>query len=292
MQTAPVPPPELLNSAPPNGTVPSEQAGDWLARIRARWLIVAAVLLCSVGAALAMTTLMTKQYAAQAKLQLTDRQPVDTTLQSGRPPSADPERDVNTSLALVTADPVVDRARRAAAPGLSVAALQQKVTATLDGNSNVVVVGAQDTRPARAAAIANALAGAYVDYRVTTSRSQYREALASAQRRLKSLSPAERDSRRGRVLQQRVDDLQATSALQTPGVQLVNQARVPTAAASPNRRQALMIAIVLGLALGAIAAIALGPVRARPRASRPGGPPSAAVGPVPVPAPTRAPRKS
>jgi uncharacterized protein involved in exopolysaccharide biosynthesis len=231
------------------------------ALIRGRWIIAAWVALALAGALLA-TLATPKRYDASALLLSTDSEPVQV-VGTGADRSLDPERELNTSVALVTLDGVARAAHSVLRFETSPEALLSAVSARLEGNSRVLAITARDRDPGRAAAIANAFARAYVDFRRTAARSAYLRAVAAADAQLVAMSPDERASGTGRALRQRIEDLEVAASGLTGAVQLVQQATPPTTSAAPRLKYNLAVALIVGLFAGASCAIAVASIRRR-----------------------------
>ena len=140
------------------------------------------------------------------------------------------------------------------------------VSASGVGSSDVIRIRATNTSPERAAAIANAFALSYVEYRQTQA---VRELLAAGdvlqakiedlQERLEDLPTAPDGTvgnERAELLQQqalykqRLDQLQVDTELKNGGAQIVSTARVPSAPVSPNKTRNAQTGLVIGLILG------------------------------------------
>jgi Mrp family chromosome partitioning ATPase len=237
--------------------VPGQQVSHYLKALRRRWWFVAAVTATAVGAALAVSLTAQKEYDATAKVLLTNSEPVNTIFLTQQVRSQDPERDVNTDVALVTLDPVARRVQRRLNLPLSTAQLLREVHASTAGTTNVISITARDPSPARAQAIANAFAAEYLAYRRDAAQAQYNQAAAVAAQELAAMTPEQRSSSSGTALATSLQDLQTASKLVTGGVQIAEQATVPTSAATPRTKLAVAVALLLGLTLGAICAIGL-----------------------------------
>lgn len=238
--------------------VPAERAQEYLFAIRRRWWLVLAGAVIAGGLAFTISSHGQKLYDASAKVLLSNAEPVNQLLHSTVAPSLDPERQLNTDIALVKLDSVALRVREHLKLPLTMTQLLDEVSVASQGTSNLVEITARDASPRRAAAIANAFAGRYVTVRRNQAQAAYREAAQLAQRQLESLSPAEQRGAQAVTLREQLHLLQAAGALQTGGAQLVDLARVPTSAASPKPKFAAGVAAFVGLLLGVFAAIAAG----------------------------------
>jgi uncharacterized protein involved in exopolysaccharide biosynthesis len=234
---------------------PAARAIDYLRAGASRWRFVAIATACVLlGAGIYLTT-ATKRYDATADVVTSRSDLVQTLFPGSTSPSNDPERDVNTNLALISSETIAGRVRRQLRLPTAVPALLDQVTASTKGNSNVISITARDTSPAIAATIANAFAAQYVNYQNETSRAQFSDGARSIQQRLDQMSSAGRASPEGRVLNQRLQQMQVAAGLDTGGVRLLDAAVPAASPASPRTKQILALALVVGLLLGCACAL-------------------------------------
>src|SRR5687767_5927897 len=86
---------------------PAQRIGDYLKALRRRWFLVVVVVALSVGSAFVFTARATKQYDAGARVLLERSGPINTLVDPGTAPfSSDPERDINTGVALIKLESV------------------------------------------------------------------------------------------------------------------------------------------------------------------------------------------
>ena len=207
--------------------------------------------------AYAISANQAKKYEAAAKLMLDNAQPADVVLETSGTRSLDPERDVNTGLALVKTKTVANRVKNDLGLRLSLQKLLGEVSAATQGNSNVVVIKVRDRSPARAAAIANAFAREYVDFRRSSARASYDRTAQLAQSRLDSLPPSKRNGSEARVLSGLLQRLQIAATLQTGGLQRVDAATAPAAPSTPRPKLDTAVGVILGLLIGSILSVVL-----------------------------------
>jgi Mrp family chromosome partitioning ATPase len=222
------------------------------ATLRRQWRLAAAVVAAAVLAGVGAGLLAPKSYEATAKVLIGQRAQVDALL-GAADYAPDPEREINTSLELVSLDPVAESVRRRLGLNLGTAALIDKLSARIDRNSSVVSLTVRDDSPGRAARIANAFALAVRDFLARSSQATIEDAVAAAKERASQLAPGpERDA-----LDAEVRRLQAAGAFKTGGVQVVN--RATAASASPTRNLAFnaVVAGFLGVILAAVAIVVL-----------------------------------
>jgi tyrosine-protein kinase len=247
----------------PEQIIPAERASVHLLAIRRLWWLVVAGAVIAGALAFTISSQEQKRYDASAKVLLTNAEPVNLLLHSTAAPSLDPERDLNTDVALVKLDSVARRVRAQLKLRVTTTQLLDEVSVAPQGTSNLVAVTARDESPSRAAAIANAFAVRYINVRRSQAQGAYREAAQLAERQLANLSPAQQQGVQSLNLRKQLHQLETAGALQTGGAQLVDPASVPTSAASPRPKFAAAVGALLGLLLGAIAAMAVGATRRR-----------------------------
>ena len=253
----PVPTAAAPQAADHGTDVPSRQIPDYLQALKRRWWLVVCSMIVAAAAAFAFAQLQTETYRATASLILDNSRPVEVVLQTSAGRSADPERDVNTSTALVRTSRLAANVKRELELPLTVRQILDEVRATTRGNSNVLDITVDDRSPVQAAQIANAFAREYVRFRRAASRTAYLQAINLAERRLATLTPRVRRGAEGRSLRARLAELQTAATLQTGGVQLVDAAKAASEPAAPKPSRAVAIGGILGLVLGAVLAIVL-----------------------------------
>ncbi len=237
--------------------MPSQQISHYLRALRSRWWVVALVTVLAAATALAFNERATKKYDATAQVLVTNQEPIDTLFLTQGQRSLDPERDINTDVALVTTEPVALAVRKQLHLTTSTDGLLREVSAGTAGTSNVISITARDPSPTRARDIANAFATQYVAFRRDQERQTYLQSAELASRALAQLTPQERSGPRGKQLETQLQTLQNAAGLVTGGVTGVESATKPTSPAVPRTKLALAIAIVLGLCVGSLIAIAL-----------------------------------
>jgi len=245
-------------SEPLDTETPAQQLLDRLRVLRRRWLLILTLTALVTGAALAVSLTSTKQYDATSQLLLQQQEPINTLSNpTGSSASQDPERTVNTDVALIKLDAIADRVRRTLGLPTSTRALLDEVSTAVENTSNIVSITVRDPDPARAARIANAFATQYVSFRRASARANLNQAAALARSQLASLNTADRASTQGRQLEARLRELQIASALQTGGVQVVRNAEPPAGASRPRPVLSGLLGGLLGLVFAIAAALGL-----------------------------------
>lgn len=240
-----------------NGNDTSPLVG-YLRAIRRRWWLVALITILTTAVALAVSLSGQKQYEATAEVLVGGEEPVNSlvTPDANFTP-ADPERELNTEVQLITKADTAYAATRLLRIDRSVGELLEQIETEISNNSDIVDVTARDTEPLLAARIANAFAQAYVASRAESAQERFVKAAQQAEVQLQGLSEEERSSPQGLALQDRQRDLEVAAALQTTGAEIVRRASVPESPASPRPLLSGALGLFLGLVLGVGAALAL-----------------------------------
>jgi len=249
---------------------------DYLRVLRRRKLIVVATLVVVVAAAVISSLVQTPVYAAQARLLLQARS-TESLFNSQTGQRNDPERLVQTEIEVLNSEPVRDAVR-------SQLGFSAKASGRAVGQTDVISVRAESTDPKRAAAVANAYATAYIDFRrkqavddILAAGEEIQTRVTDLQKQIDALderSKAEAaKARPGDALEQqtllqslsaqkaalaaqqglfkqKLDELKVDSALKTGGAQLVGRASVPISPVRPTPRRNAILAAVMGLLLG------------------------------------------
>jgi capsular exopolysaccharide synthesis family protein len=231
---------------------------------RRPWVVVAFVVLTA-AAGYAVSGLQPTKYAASSSL-LFGKPDVTLQLFPNVAPPADPASAADTEVRLVLSRPVAERVARRL-PGVTPDQVQRHVTASQEGQSDVVKITATAGNPRRAATLANV----YADEFVTFRRRSDSEHIAAARTRL--AAETDRLARTGagvqaRRLRRQQDQLATLQALVTGNVERLDEATPPDHAAAPNRRRSLLLGGFAGLLIGLGAAVGLERFDPRVRRSR------------------------
>ncbi len=237
---------------------PADRATDHLGALSRRWWLIVACAIVAGAGAYGLSRLQHPRYEATAKVLLSTAEPVNLLSHSTAAPSLDPERALNTDIALVKLDSVARDVRRELSLPLTSVQLLREVSVSAAGLSSLVAITADDRSPTRSAAIANAFAGRYIDVRREQARAAYQTAADLARQRLAQLDAQDLAGRPGAALRAQLRELRTTGELQTGGAQLVDRAQVPTTAASPRPMFSAIVGALVGALIGALAALILG----------------------------------
>lgn len=226
---------------------------------RRRWLVLVSVTAVAALAAVVVATMGSRHYVATSKLLLDNAQLVELPAAAPTVVNPDPERDIDTKIALIRAAPVVRSVDRQLHLGLPLSTLVNEVAAQADGTSNIVSVTASDPSPERAQAIANAFADNYVAFRTAIARSGLDAAEASVRKQLAALGRGATATPKAIALSKQLRDLSLASATQTGGAVVVTRATRPTSASGASRLTVGLVGAVVGflLAMAVVAVLEL-----------------------------------
>ena len=146
--------------------------------------------------------------------------------------SAEPDREAATNVELLSLDAIKQSVERSLAESGPPA---KKVDATQDGDANVLTITAADPSPERAAATANAYAGAFIAFRRDDARQTILEEERFQRKELARLSDSVEDQQRAEVLAQQLRKLRFDRIHETGGARMVQRATPPANPVSPAR---------------------------------------------------------
>jgi capsular exopolysaccharide synthesis family protein len=250
---------------------------EYLAGLRRRKWVAIGVALVVAATALLFSWQQRPVYQANAELLL---QPSGTAtlLDPGSGQDSMTQTAIQTEIRVLSSRPVRDAVQAKLGPSQMVSARQVE-------NTQVVQVRARSRGPSRAAALANAYAIAYIDFRRTQAVEGLLAAAEKVQAKINDLQSrgamldaripqlADRqvataadqqliDQRNGLLQQQltyreRLDRVQLDASLKNGGAQLVTPASPPKAPVEPKPLRSLALGSAVGLVLGACLALVL-----------------------------------
>ena len=264
----------------PDDAAPGLALQDYLRTLRRRKGLVILSVLLLLGAAIAYSWYQTPTYASVAKLLLKPSgQQVFASDASQQ--VSDVAASVQTEIEVIKTEPVQElvRGKIGSAPPVQVAAV---------GDTQLITIRAESTQPERAAAVANAYANSYIEFRrkqanddLAASTQEVQSKITDLQKQIDDLSSqldaapvcvdtkttaqacAQRSSiedsvgvRRTTLInqqalfRQRLDQLQVDQALTNGGAQLVTPASPAAAPFKPAPKRNAAIGIILGLVFG------------------------------------------
>jgi succinoglycan biosynthesis transport protein ExoP len=238
------------------GIPASEQLRQATRVLRRRWPILVLVPLAAIFVSLVVSAGARKEYVATSQVVLDPVNQVNLLVNpASNVTSADPERDLNTEVSEISETPMADLVRRSLRLSESSQALLSQVNAAVEGTTNIVDIAVTDSKPSRAARIANTFATQYVKYRPTVVESQVRAAIALAQTRLAGMTPAELAGPTGQQLRARLAQLEADSATWTSDAHISQAASTPSSPVQPRPLRAALIAFIVGLVVALVAIV-------------------------------------
>jgi Mrp family chromosome partitioning ATPase len=217
------------------------------------WLVLLCVAL-SGGAAYAWSQLRDPVYESQSRVLLL--QPTPNVAVGVGQTFVDPTRARATDLDLVRqpviAQRVIEKLDLDTTPG----GLTSDVSTSANGDSNVMTITVHGDTARRTAAVANAFADEFVEFRRQSDRRRYRRALTAVKKRLADLRSSG-DATPSEIKQLRFQQRQLGlgASLQTGGSEVIQRAKGPgydVSGADDTRN--LVIAGIVGLLLGLVLA--------------------------------------
>lgn len=233
-----------------------------------RTLIIAVTLVCGV-VALGLAARQDPTYAAVASVSFSDPYQ-DLNIVSGEPipPRQTPPERAAAAAATITSRAQLTAVRNRLGTTLSEDVLQANLSVFVEEVTNFVVVRATWTEPAFAARLANTVARQAVDDTAQRQRARFQVLIGSLRKRLQGLDPDDpADTFTRSTVQERIARLQSLSAFSRPA-EVARSAAVPQAPVSPRPVRNTLLGLLLGLALGLLAAFGRDSLDRRLRGSR------------------------
>jgi capsular exopolysaccharide synthesis family protein len=221
--------------------------------LRRRWWVVALSTILVGAAAFIFSESEQRQYTATTSVVFQDagvsQQAAGLQL-SSTPTSLNPQL-MATNVNLVTQESGVAAATaRAVGHGLTGSDVASAVTATEQGQTDLVDVSATSTSPGLAAEIANT----YAQQFIATQRSQQQAAVLQGlnlvERQIAATSRQQLAGPTGQALLDRAESLRILAKLQNGGAQVASVAATPTSPSSPKTKRNVALGLILGLLLG------------------------------------------
>jgi capsular polysaccharide biosynthesis protein/Mrp family chromosome partitioning ATPase len=231
---------------------PADRMSTYWATLRRRKRLLAALVATAVLAGIGVGLMAPQSYDATAKVLIGQRTQLDALLGASSY-APDPEREVNTSLELVSLEPVAENVRRRLGLDVDASTLIGKLSAQIDRNSNVVSITVRDRSPREAARLANAFAVGFREFAASSAQASIEDAVTAAKERAAGLAPGPERA----ALDAEVRRLEAAAAFKASGVQVVHPAT--GASATPTRNLAVnaIVAGFLGMVLAAVTVVVL-----------------------------------
>jgi capsular exopolysaccharide synthesis family protein len=211
---------------------------------RRKWIVLQALIAVPLMA-LALSVRQEEQYTASATLLFRDT----PALQESES-VLDPTREAATNGQLVALPVVARQASEELEGRVTDDEILEAIEVEPSTNADTASVSATTNSPALSAEIANAYGQAYINFRREADRLQVQGAIDLAEQSLAEIDPAQAEGPEGQALNERLDELRLSQALQTGGAELVQEAEIPTEPSAPNTTRNVVFGIVLGALLG------------------------------------------
>jgi len=208
--------------------------------------LIATVVVALTGSVLLLSFLLPKSYQATASIVL-EEQPGELT-------SGDVERRLFTINTLVTTQGVLARAARRL-QAETTESLQSKVSSSVDARANIIKVTATDTRPAGAAAIANATANGFLAQQRAAERRSVARTRATLIRAIARLRGSRAARSEIEVLRERLSELTLLEASSGTELQLAEAARAPATPSSPRPVRNALFAFAAAVFIAVLVAV-------------------------------------
>ena len=248
--------------APATGEDPIEVARYVESLRRSRWLMAAIVAIVT-GAVIVISLAIPKNYEATANIVINGAAGVGVGA-SGETV----QRELATIASQATTMPVLTQAAKAV-PGESVSNLEAHVTASVDQNANIIHISVGAKSGKRAAALAYAVAQAFLEQHTSAQRAATTSALTTLDKEIEVLrssgSTSPTVAAQLAALQTRAGVLESARASSSQQLQLEQRPTVPSSASSPRPLRNAVIALFASLFLAVL--VALGREQLTPRVS-------------------------
>jgi capsular exopolysaccharide synthesis family protein len=239
--------------------------------IRARkWIIIQAVFVVTL-VAVVVSMQQAPAYQGEAKILITGQDVGSAIFGSTSNDLGDPARGLDTQVQLLQVRSLAEIAVGTLDFSMSPGALLDQVSIAAIGQTNVITVTAVDGDPAHAAAIANALADAYVKWSRDTKRESIKAAADEVQSRLDQAKSevlalskqiqtlGKTDERTAELniavgtytrLSQKLEELKVNEQLELGSGRVVSRAVADPYPISPNPSRSGVLGFAIGLVLG------------------------------------------
>jgi non-specific protein-tyrosine kinase len=248
---------------------------DYLRVVRVRkWIVLQAVLIVTL-AAVAVSLIQPRTYQGEAKVLISEKDTGAALFGTVLPElSSQPERGLQTQVQLVQLRPLAEQTIRKLDLQTTPDDLLERVAVSSVAQTNLISVKADDENQKRAAAIANTMADAYVDWSMQSKRESIKAAADEVEQRLNTardqiLELGRKISSQGKTdqlsaelqiatgayttLAEKLEQLRVNEQLETGSGQVVSRAVVEEDPISPkpvrNGGLGLAVGLVFGLGM-------------------------------------------
>lgn len=238
---------------------PEGALGPYLRAVSRHLRLVLLITVLALSAAVLTITRMGSTYEASASILVSPLSGTDASFLGigALRDTGDPTRNVQTAAALVDSPAAAVIAARGMGAGWNTGRVQKAITVAPRGQSNVLAITAQAGTPQDARLLANRYATAAVSSHGAAVQRQVAQELVGLNGRLKLLEHFSPTSSQTQDLATRVTQLQALSNLGgDPSLSLTQFAQDPGSATGASHVLILALALMAGLTVGGLAALA------------------------------------
>jgi polysaccharide biosynthesis transport protein len=214
--------------------------------VRRRWIVLAGAIAACVVVAIVAKASTTDSYDSSSRVLFGTSRLSDAALQVDRSAN-DPEREAATNVLLARSEAVAANVRKRLGLRESTGDLLNQVSAEAEENANIVRITASDEDPRRAARLADAFAREFIAFRAQGDVQSIQAAENDLRAQLQALPP---DAGDRRALEDSLQRLASLRALATGDARIISAAEVPDAPANAGTLQLVVLAILIGGALG------------------------------------------
>lgn len=252
------------------GTMPVAASGEdplevarYVESLRRSRMLMATIVLLITGAVIAISLLLPKNFESSADIV------INSAFEGGTGTSGEAaQRELATIATLATTKPVL-REAALALPRQTTASLEQDVSSSVDQNANIIHITASADSGPTAAAIAYAVAQAFLHQRAIAQRTAAKSALAALDSEIESLrssgSTSPTAAAQLNALQARAGALETARASSSAQLGLEERPNIPSSPTSPRPFRNAVIALFASLFLAVL--VALGREQLTPRVS-------------------------
>ena len=231
---------------------------QYLAAVRARWLLIVSIVAVAVTAAVLLSALAEQRYEAKADVLVTPIEAGDETfiginlLREGSQ-----SRSVLTAAHLVATPQVAERAKEELNFDGTPEELLKRVDVQPQEQSNILTIVGKATTAEGAAEIANAFAQSLIGLRTETFQDELDSVVERLEARLDAIPESEQASPEAVALSQRLGELGALDGANDPTLQMTSEAIPPADPVWPRPVLSIAVALLAGLLVGIGLAVAL-----------------------------------
>jgi Mrp family chromosome partitioning ATPase/capsular polysaccharide biosynthesis protein len=238
---------------------PSQAIGPYLQAVKRHWRLVALITVIAVVIAGRTAERAGQTYSATASILVTPLPEGDsgfvgigTVVDTG-----DPARTIQTAAALIDTPEAARRAAALLGKPWTEGSVSKAVTVNPLGASDVLAVAAQASTPPAAQRVANAFAQGSISYRADVVQGQIQSSIRQLQARLAQLGSASSSSAEAGALATALEQLRAVQGTNREPTMSVSQTAGAATSNGASKALILLLALLGGIAIGSIAALAL-----------------------------------